>query len=113
MSAPADYPQILLRRRKVKTTIDLPADLVRSLQLNALRRGRKLNVGSIEILRAGIGAVSTHSKRKLVAKTLPVLKIRPSGSDARSPLSAQEMSDWIKVEELRIEARESEKTPGR
>ena len=40
----------------MKTTIDLPDELVRRLKLRALREGRKLKEAAAEVLRAGLAA---------------------------------------------------------
>jgi plasmid stability protein len=40
----------------MKTTLDLPAALVRQLKLRALREGRKLKDAAADVLRAGLAA---------------------------------------------------------
>lgn len=40
----------------MKTTLDLPDDLVRQLKLRALREGRKLKDAAADVLRAGLAA---------------------------------------------------------
>lgn len=44
----------------MKTTLDLPPDLVRAMKVRAARDGRKLKEVAAEVVRAGL-AVRTHS----------------------------------------------------
>lgn len=66
----------------MKTTIDLPDDLVRQLKLRALRDGRKLKDAAADIFRAGLAAEAGPSREKPAAvvkdrKTgLPVIQCR-------------------------------------
>lgn len=39
----------------MKTTINLPVEVVRGLKLHAVRHGRKMKDTTLEILRAGVG----------------------------------------------------------
>ena len=47
----------------MKTTLDLPEDLVRRLKLRAVHDGRKLKDVAAEVMRAGLDAPSCSAKR--------------------------------------------------
>ncbi len=107
----------------MKTTIDLPTDLVRSLKLRALHEGKTIQALAAEILRpvsVGNRAASRVARpgRKLVAKNLPTIAARlleggPVLPQSSWPLSAQEMNDWLKQRDLDLEAEHHEETVGR
>jgi hypothetical protein len=46
----------------VKTTIDLPADLVREIKLRAVHQGRKLKDVAAELLKRGLGLPETPAR---------------------------------------------------
>jgi plasmid stability protein len=50
----------------MKTTLDLPDDLVRAVKLRALREGRKLKEAVAELLRQGLAAPSTPMPRPTI-----------------------------------------------
>jgi hypothetical protein len=66
----------------MKTTLDLPADLVRALKLRAVRDGRKRKDAAADILRAGLaaqgGAIGEEPPRVVKDKKtgLPVIQCR-------------------------------------
>ena len=61
----------------MKTTFDLPEDLVRQLKLRALRDRRKLKDAAAEMLRAGLEASSRPAAP--VEKPAQVLKDKETG----------------------------------
>ncbi len=61
----------------MKTTFDLPDELVRQLKLRALRDGRKLKDAAADVLRAGLAAPSTPAAA--VEKPALVLKDKKTG----------------------------------
>ena len=50
----------------MKTTLDLPEDLIRRLKIRAAHDGRKLKDVAAEVLRAGLDAPNAVPKRKPV-----------------------------------------------
>ena len=67
----------------MKTTFDLPAELVRELKLRAVREGRKLKDAAADALRAGLAAGRAQAaveKPAVVSKDkktgLPVIQCR-------------------------------------
>lgn len=95
----------------MKTTIDLPRDLVHAMKLRALHEGRKLKDIAAELLRSALHPVSPPVPRAttgpLAPKTLPTLKphLPRSSPPARTP---QEFCDFIKQADSDLDA----KTPG-
>jgi plasmid stability protein len=76
----------------MKTTFDLPADLVRQLKLRALREGRKLKDAAADVLRAGLAAGRAPAAAEKPAtvrrdrKTgLPVIQCRRAAPRDREP----------------------------
>lgn len=60
----------------MKTTFDLPEDLVRELKLRAVRDGRKLKDAAAEILRAGLAVPKSRAKKRKMAV---IIKDRKTG----------------------------------
>jgi plasmid stability protein len=66
----------------MKTTIDLPEDLVRQLKLRAIREGRKLKDTAAAVVRAGLAVkeVTAVEKPAVISKDkktgLPVIQCR-------------------------------------
>ncbi len=83
----------------MKTTIDLPADLVRAFKLHAAHHGLKLNATAVAILRAQLGE-DTPRARKPLPKTLPLMPVRPLPAPRIKPMSAQAMSDFIRQADM-------------
>lgn len=61
----------------MKTTIDLPEDLVREMKFRAVREGRKLREVAEEVFRRGLAAPVTPGDRRRVK--LPIVP-SPSGA---------------------------------
>lgn len=87
----------------MKTTIDLPSDLVRAFKLHAVHHGLKLNTTAVAILRATLEQQTPRAQKSL-PKTLPLMPMRPRSAPRLKPLSAQEMSDFIKQADLEADA---------
>lgn len=95
----------------MKTTINLPVEVVRGLKLHAVRHGRKMRETALEVLRAGTASVS-NTRPILKLKTLPRIKARRIKSAGVNRISAQEMSDWVKQADLQGETDRYEKAFG-
>ena len=64
----------------MKTTIDLPADLVRQVKLEALHEGRKLKDTMAELLRRGLSAKKSRGSSRPSRVKLPLLHCRHSAN---------------------------------
>ncbi|MCC6763895.1 MAG: antitoxin [Deltaproteobacteria bacterium] len=63
----------------MKTTVDLPSDLVREIKLKAVHEGRKLKDAVADLLRAGLVAGAASAAEKAARKgkrRLPLVKGR-------------------------------------
>jgi hypothetical protein len=97
----------------MKSTIDLPPDLVRAFKLHVAHHGLKMNTTAVAMLRAQLQRrEETRSARKSVPKRLPLLKVRPLATARVRRMSAQQMSDFIKEAELEIDTARHEKAFG-
>jgi plasmid stability protein len=98
----------------MKTTIDLPDDLVLKLKLRALREGRKLKDAAADLLARALSddAQQNRSMGPPVAKCLPLIKLRPVDPPSGKPPTAQEFSDFIKDIEQQHEIERYESTFG-
>ena len=96
----------------MKTTLDLPDELVRQLKLRALRDGRKLKDAAAEVLRAGLAASSTREadveQPARVVKDkktgLPVVQCRRAAPRSRA-LTADRVADILIAQEAEWSAR--------
>ena len=59
----------------MKTTLDLPADLVRDIKLRAVHDGRKLKDTMADLLRLGLSARRTRAGRSTRVR-LPLIECR-------------------------------------
>ena len=98
----------------MKTTLDLPSELVREIKLRAVHEGRKLKDLAAELLRTALAPVSVSkgSNTAAVPKTLPVLKASNATPEEFARMSAQEFSDWIQQVNLDLELKHYEKAIG-
>jgi plasmid stability protein len=70
----------------MKTTVDLPDDLVKQVKLRALQDGRKLKEALANLLRKGLAAATTMPDDKLPVVTkdkqtgLPLIQCKKSAS---------------------------------
>jgi len=88
----------------MKTTLDLPADLVRRLKLRAIHEQRKLKDLAAEVLRDGLAARSGKASRKPASivkdkKTgLPVIQCRRAAS-GNEELTPQRVAEILVAQE--------------
>lgn len=69
----------------MKTTVDLPVELVRGLKLQAVTRGRKLKDLATEIIRLGMAPDARSSRgRKAVLKPSPKVSATPPSAPRRA-----------------------------
>ena len=86
----------------MKTTIDLPAELVREAKLRAVAQGRALKDLVAEFIRQGLGhpagldgAAASSSKRLLIASDgLPQIRC-----DANAPASRASVAELLALEQ--------------
>jgi plasmid stability protein len=86
----------------MKTTLDLPNDLVREIKLRAAREGRKVKEVAADLLPAAL-APSTETKSPpaaSLAKTLPTIGATSAPSERAAVLSAQEFCEWVKEQSV-------------
>ncbi len=95
----------------MKTTVDLPNELVRAFKLLTVQRGRKLNATAVAILGKQLEETAPRAGRPL-PKTLPLMPVRPLKTPAPKPMSAQAMSDFIKQADLNADTERYEKAFG-
>ena len=75
----------------MKTTLDLPEELVRQLKLRAVREGRKLKDAAADVLRAGLVAQGNPASEQpaVVVKDkktgLPVIQCRRAAPPTHEP----------------------------
>ena len=62
----------------MKTTLDLPSDLVREIKLRAVNEGRKLKDTMTDLLRKGLGTRASRKGAKLSRVKLPLIQCRRS-----------------------------------
>ena len=62
----------------MKTTLDLPGDLVREIQLRAVNENRKLKDTVANLLRKGLSTRSSRSAAKRRRVKLPLVRCRHS-----------------------------------
>ena len=98
----------------MKTTLDLPNDLVQEIKLRAASEKRKLKDVAADLLRAALmpPAKSSSLPTAAVPKSLPVIKARSAPPGSTAKLTAQEFSDWIKQADLDLEVERYEKALG-
>jgi plasmid stability protein len=102
----------------MRTTLDLPEELLRRLEQRAARDGRTPEQVAAELLAAGLshrpasGNGNTPSSAGGVPKRLPLIKARAAAPVDVSNLSAQQQADWLKDVELQYEVERYEKALG-
>ena len=108
----------------MKTTLDLPPDLVKQLKLRAVHEGKKLKEAVADVLRAGLAADGPNARRRAssdppalntLPKTLPRLKVRPierpDGAAPDSP-DPQRLVELIKEAEQQDDVARHDRTFG-
>lgn len=81
----------------MKTTFDLPDELVREIKLKALHEGRKLKDAIAELLRAGLAAAAAKAEGRTARKTkprLPLVKCRHAAT-AATEMTPQRVADIL------------------
>ena len=98
----------------MKTTIDLPEDLVREMKLRAVHEGRRLKEVAADLIRDSLSPRQDSGRgvASAVAKSLPLIKSRPAPPGETSKMTAQEMCEWIKEADLQLEIERYEENPG-
>ena len=81
----------------MKTTFDLPSDLVREIKLRAVNDGRKLKEVVSDLLRVGLVQASDLSKAPCPQKGNISFPLFPSSSDA--PASRMSLDALIALEQ--------------
>lgn len=87
----------------MKTTLDLPSELVREMKLRAVMQGRTLRDLAAEFIRQGLGMADSKvtptphpgSRVEISANGLPVIRCRPD-----APATHMSASDLIALEQL-------------
>ena len=79
----------------MKTTVDLPDDLMREVKILAARQGRELKDLLAEAIRIGLDADSMQAPAGLRA-ALPVMKLAKAPGKTR-PLSLAEACELVKA----------------
>jgi hypothetical protein len=85
----------------MKTTIDLPVEVVRGLKLHTVRHGRKLKETALEILRTGIirrDLVRSGSRDSRRRVKLPLIQCRHPASPRRDPTADKVVEVLLKQE---------------
>ena len=94
----------------MKTTFDLPDELLAQLKQRAARDGRNVEEVAAHLLADALGDARTPSA-ELVPKHLPLIKARPAELAAR-PVTTQEFCDFIKDVEQQHEVERHERAFG-
>ena len=85
----------------VKTTLDLPNDLVREIKLKAVHEGRKLKDAMADLLRAGLAAGAAKAEERTARKKktrLPLVKCRHDAT-AATEMTPQRVADLLLEQE--------------
>jgi hypothetical protein len=86
----------------MKTTLDLPDDLMREVKIRAAQQGRKLKDLLAEAIRLGLDADSAQAPTG-PRSPLPMMKLAKAPGKVR-PLSIAESCELIKAAELGMDA---------
>ncbi len=98
----------------MKTTLDLPDELVRQINLRAAEQGQKpedVIAGLLQVVLNPVPQTSEHSE-PLLSRNLPLIKVRSAQPDDLNKLSTQEWCDWLKDLDLQLEVERYEKAFG-
>jgi plasmid stability protein len=98
----------------MKTTLNLPAALWDEVTQRASREGRAVEDVVTDLLTAGLSSTEANGAESgpVVAKTLPLIKVRPAQPAERRRLTTQEWCDWIKDVDVQLEVERYEKALG-
>ncbi len=82
----------------MKTTLDLPPDLIREMKLRAAGEGRKLRDVATEIFRRGLAAQPTQSPPARRRVKLPLVKCKAASTEMTAGKVAdvllKQETDW-------------------
>lgn len=84
----------------MKTTLDLPVDLVREMKLRAAREGRKLKDVATEVVRRGLGGGAAVPITAAHRVTLPLIECRPPAQQPVAELTPDEMAETLLQQEV-------------
>jgi plasmid stability protein len=93
------------------TSLELPEALVAQIQSRAAHEGRKVEDFVADLLSASPPEVRSDTPQ-LVAKSLPLLKVRPVQPAAGRQLGTQEWCEWIREFDLQLDVERYEKGLG-
>jgi hypothetical protein len=93
----------------MKTTLELPDDLVNEIKIRAMQDGRDVSDTIAELLRKGL-TLAESAARAPLPKNLPVAPVRKLAGAATAPTDPQEMSDWVKEALLALDIEQHEKS---
>ncbi len=98
----------------MRTTLDLPDELVRRLELRAAHDGRTPEQVATDLLAAGLppNGAPAPASAEVVPKRLPLIKARPAPPADVKAMSGQAWADWLKDVELQQEVERYEKAFG-
>jgi len=97
----------------MKTSFDLPDDLVAQLKARAARDGREVQEVAAGLLSEALSsAPSAAASAEPVSKHLPLIKARPAQRRDAQSLTAQEMCDFVKEVEQQQEVERFERALG-
>jgi len=85
----------------MKTTFDLPDELVREIKLKAVHEGRKLKDAMAELLRTGLAVGAAKAGERTARKKkarLPLVKCR-HGATAATEMTPQRVADVLLEQE--------------
>jgi hypothetical protein len=90
---------------RMKTTIDLPADLVREMKLRAVHEGRKLKDVAAELLKRGLGqpVPTSRQPRKPIIDHHPLTGLPVVRCAADAPASRMTTRELLAIEQETLE----------
>lgn len=82
----------------MKTTLDLPVELVREMKLRAAREGRKLKDVATEVVRRGLSRGGPGEQMVVHRVKLPLIEC--AGAKAAAELSPDEVAETLLQQEV-------------
>lgn len=79
----------------MKTTVELPSDLVREVKLQAVRDGRKMKDTIAELLRQGLSASASRAAVRRHRVKLPLVQCRRSAD-----ISPEQIAELLTGQEI-------------
>ena len=97
----------------MRTTLDLPDELLQRLQRRAQHDGRTPEQVAADLLAAGLPPEAAPAQSvAIVPKHLPLIKARPAEPADAKKLTTQEFCHWLKDLDLQMEVERYEKAFG-